>query len=350
MRTIAGVAFLVSVVFVSAVAEAQPLLRVPQVSPAARVEEAFGITDVAVSYHRPSVNKRKIWGGLVPYEVLWRAGANENTLITFSTPVTVEGQPLAAGTYSLFMIPSPTQWTVVFNRFTGGWGTYSYDPVQDVLRVKVTPQPAEMQERLAFTFDESTADAVTLSLRWEKLRVPIRIAAETIKLTMASMRDQLRSAYNWVPQAWREAAGYALRSNDLDAAQEFVDRSIALSADGMNLRTKARIMERKGDAAAAKELRARADTLFPADRAALNRAFEAIGAKKYDEAIAILDAHIAADPKAWRAYSALGIAYASKGDQIKARESFDKAMALAPSQSNRVEVQDAINDLAANPR
>ncbi len=128
-------------------AAAQPALRLPETSPAARVGETIGVTDVAIAYHRPAVNNRKIWGGLVPYGVLWRAGANENTTIVFSTPVKVEGQPLPAGTYGLFMIPAPSQWTVVLSKFASDWGAYNYDPAEDALRVTVTPSRRQTLER-----------------------------------------------------------------------------------------------------------------------------------------------------------------------------------------------------------
>lgn len=328
---------------------AQPLLRVPQVSPRAISQETFGITDVKVDYHRPSVNNRRIFGGLVPYDVIWRAGANENTLVSFSTPVSVEGQPLAAGTYSLFLVPGQQQWTVVFNAFTGGWGTYSYDQSQDVLRVKVTPAAADMQERLAYTFDDAKADAVTLNLRWEKVRVPIRLSAETTKLTMASIKDQLRSGLHWVPQAWREGAGYALRNNEIDTALAWADTSINQSADAFNLRLKARILEKKGDAAGAKALREQAAALSP-ELTAISGAYESLGAKKPEEAMAKANAWLAKHPDSWRAYSALGTIYASKGDSAKSKEAFDKAMGLAPSQSEKVEVQDSLNDLGSEAK
>src|SRR5881396_2914711 len=103
---------------------AQPAIRLPEASPKATVGQTIGVTDVEIDYHRPAVNKRKIWGGLVQYGAVWRAGANENTTISFSTPVTVEGQALPAGTYGLFMIPGPAQWTIVFSKFADAWGAY----------------------------------------------------------------------------------------------------------------------------------------------------------------------------------------------------------------------------------
>src|SRR6187401_3267360 len=128
---------------VSAVAAAQGLTG-PNASPAASVSQTIGLTDIAVTYHRPATNGRKIWGGLVPYDQVWRAGANQNTTISFSTPVTVNGTKLAAGTYGLHMIPTASQWTVIFSNESGAWGSFSYDQKEDAARITATPQTAEM--------------------------------------------------------------------------------------------------------------------------------------------------------------------------------------------------------------
>jgi len=157
----------VLILLIAVSAFAQPALRLPDVSPAATVGQTVGITDIAITYHRPAVNNRKIFGGLVQYNDVWRAGANENTTISFSTPVKIEGQPLPAGTYGLFMIPSPTQLTIIFSKFAGSWGAYNYDPAEDELRVKVTPHATQdSQERLAYDFDSITNNSVTAGLRW----------------------------------------------------------------------------------------------------------------------------------------------------------------------------------------
>jgi tetratricopeptide (TPR) repeat protein len=338
--------FPVLLLLVSSQLYAQQHVQVPQASPAAHVGETFGITEVSVDYHRPTVNKRRIFGGLVPYDVIWRAGANENTLVTFTTAVTVEGQPLAAGTYSFFYIPGATQWTAVFNKFTGGWGTYSYDPAEDALRVNVTPQPVEPQERMAYSFEDGKPDSIILSMRWEKTRVPLKIAADTKQLTMAGLRNRLRSGVHWDGQAWNEAARYAYRAGDLDAALSWVNHSIDLGPDMGNLRLKAAIVEKQGDATTAKELRDRAATLNP-EAATLTSAFQLLGAKKYDEAEAALNGMIAKGTTPWRAYSVLGTLYAQKGDAAKSTASFQKAMSLAPTFSDKTEVQDDLNALGA---
>src|SRR5579864_347160 len=154
--------------FPAGLALAQDSLRLPEASPAASAAQTIGVTDVEIRYHRPAVSKRKIWDGLVPYGVVWRAGANENTTISFSTPVRVEGNSVPAGTYGLFLIPEASKWTLILSRFAAGWGTYSYDPSEDLFRAPISPQPlAEAQERLAYTFDDVTDSAAVASLRWE---------------------------------------------------------------------------------------------------------------------------------------------------------------------------------------
>src|SRR6266542_6342598 len=105
---------------------AQPALTLPQPSPKASVSQTVGLTDIAINYHRPAVNKRTIWGDLVPYDEVWRARANENTTISFSSPVVVNGKPLPAGTYGLHMIPTQGDWTIAFSKVSWAWGSFSY--------------------------------------------------------------------------------------------------------------------------------------------------------------------------------------------------------------------------------
>jgi len=130
-----------------------------------------GVT-VTVEYGRPSVKGRKIWGGLVPYDKVWRSGADEATTITFSGDVAVEGQPLAAGAYSLYTIPGENEWTVIFNKVAEQWGSFNYDEAQDALRVTATPTSTEMVEALDFVIEDT--DVV---LRWEELAVPVTISS-----------------------------------------------------------------------------------------------------------------------------------------------------------------------------
>ena len=342
--------FLIILVVVTS-ALAQPALRVPDVSPAATVGQTIGITDIAITYHRPAVNNRKIFGGLVQYGALWRAGANENTTISFSTPVKVEGQPLPAGKYGLYMLPTAGQWTVVFSKFAGDWGAYNYDPSEDALRVNVTPQTAsDNQERLAYTFDDITNNSTNATLRWEKLRVPFKIEVDVPSTVRASIRNELRGGKHWNADAWAAAARWELRNGDPDTALQYANHALDLGVTTTTLRTKAAVLEKKGDAKGAADLRARAKQNYNEAEEISVTAFPLLGDKKYDEAISYLNGYLAAHPntpQAWRIYYMLGDAYAHKGDSAKSKDAFDKAMSMAHDAAEREEVQDALNSLGA---
>src|SRR5947209_6796399 len=151
-------------------------LNLPDVSQLAVTKQRIALTVIKVTYHRPLVNGRKIWGGLVPLGEVWRAGANENTLVDVSDAITVEGQPLPKGTYGLHMIPTADSWTVILSKMATAWGSYSYDQKEDALRVTVKPRANEMEEALEYAFEDLTPDSATLTLKWEKLAVPVKIA------------------------------------------------------------------------------------------------------------------------------------------------------------------------------
>ena len=144
------------------------ILDLPRDSQHAKVIQRVGVTDITINYHRPLVKGRKVWGGLVPYGEVWRAGANENTTIEFTDPVTIEGKPLAKGIYGLHMIPTENEWTIIFSKTASAWGSFTYNQSEDALRVTVKPQTAEMKEALAYEVDNVTPTSALISLRWEK--------------------------------------------------------------------------------------------------------------------------------------------------------------------------------------
>jgi pimeloyl-ACP methyl ester carboxylesterase len=145
-------------------------------SPFATTSVYVGASELKVQYYRPAVRGRKIWGALVPYDRLWRTGANDAPMITFSHDVTVEGRPLGAGTYTLFTVPGDTAWTIVFNRIPWQFGTFAHDPAFDALRVTVSPEAAEMREYFEIAAEPTGAAEAVVTLRWERLAVPFTIA------------------------------------------------------------------------------------------------------------------------------------------------------------------------------
>jgi predicted negative regulator of RcsB-dependent stress response len=227
------------------IAFAQNDLNLPDVSQAAEVKQRIALTDIAVKYHRPLVNGRKIWGGLVPYGKVWRAGANENTTIEFSDPVSVEGKPLDKGTYGLHMIPNPDSWTVIFSKTNTGWGSYSYDQKEDALRVDVKPRPlAENKEALEFDFEDLRPTSTAVTLKWEKLGVPFTVSVNDADQTLHNIQAQLKGRGQFTWQALDEGAQFCLtRKIDLDEALRWADASIQNEERFENLSTKADILK-----------------------------------------------------------------------------------------------------------
>lgn len=148
----------------------------PRVSPNATVSQTIGTTTVRLTYGRPSVNDREIFGGLVPYSKVWRTGANEATTIAFSNDVKVEGEPLEEGVYALFTIPGENEWTIIFNDIAKQWGAFDYDSSKDVLRVKVKPEKAYKVEQLMFYFTDVTKESAECVIHWDTVRVPFTIS------------------------------------------------------------------------------------------------------------------------------------------------------------------------------
>src|SRR5579862_4697321 len=191
----------------SHITHAQSLvLDLPDQSQRAVVSQRIGLTDITIKYHRPLAKDRKIWGGLVPYGDVWRAGANINTTISFTDPLKIEGQSLDKGTYGLHMIPNQDQWTVIFSKNSTSWGSFTYDQAEDALRVNVKPQPADMHNALTYDFDKLQPDSAVVELQWEKLAVPFKVSVDVHDVVLASLKKQLRnlSQYTWL--SWNDAA------------------------------------------------------------------------------------------------------------------------------------------------
>ncbi|MCG6915244.1 DUF2911 domain-containing protein [bacterium BMS3Abin03] len=148
-----------------------------RISPKAAVIQTVGFTDVRIDYSRPGVKGREIWGGLVPYNKVWRAGANEATKITFSTDVKINGKTLKAGSYGFFAIPTKDKWTIIFNKVADQWGAFEYNEAEDALRLEVLPEKDDgcWQEWLAYAVTKTSDNAAVVRLEWEKLKIPFTI-------------------------------------------------------------------------------------------------------------------------------------------------------------------------------
>src|SRR5213082_3707874 len=220
-------------------------LKRSSVSQAAYGTQRIALPATTLNYHRPLVNGRKIWGGLVPYGKVWRAGANENTTIEFSDDVSVEGKPLAKGLYGLHMIPNQDSCTVIFSKTNTGWGSYSYDQKDDALRVDVKPKPlTETKEALEFDFEDLKPTSTAVTLKWEKLGVPFTVSVNDADQTLQNIRAQLKGRGQFTWQALDEGAQFCLTKNiNLDEALRWADASIQNEERFENLSTKADILK-----------------------------------------------------------------------------------------------------------
>ncbi len=211
------------------------------------VSQYLGLVKVTIAYSSPDVAGREIWGKLVPYGLTnlgfgkssdqnpspWRAGANENTVITFSHDVQVEGKPMKAGNYGLHMIPGAEDWVVIFSSNTGAWGSFSYVPSEEVLRVTVKALPCEFNEFLTYEFSERLQNSATARLKWEKLSIPFKIAVPNgDDLYVQKLREEftgIKAFFNWQNgvAAINFCANKKINLEEaLGWAQNYIDRNI----------------------------------------------------------------------------------------------------------------------------
>jgi hypothetical protein len=293
-------------------------LKTPQVSPYSSVTQRIGLTDVTIQYHRPGVKDREIWGKLVPYGLIppgpvgngkphpWRAGANQNTTISFSDDVMIEGKHLAAGTYGLHMITSEGDWTIAFSKNSSSWGSFFYDKNEDALRVTVTPQKAEHVEWLEYGFEDLTLNSAVAYLHWEKMKVPFKIEVNTDEIVINYFKNQLRGqlGFNW--QNWNQAAFYCLQNNvHLDLGLEWVDKSISMNENAVNRNLKAYLL---------------------------------MAQNKKNECLALFRENVEKYPDNWNVYDSMGEAYNNYGQKDKAVDYYKTALAKAPDgQKSRIE-------------
>jgi hypothetical protein len=226
----------------------QPV-RLPAVSQASSVKQTIGVNDVTITYSRPGVKGRKIWGGLVPYGSVWRTGANAATTIQFTEDVLVEGQPLPAGTYSLHSIPGEKEWTLIFNKEANQWGSYSYDDKQDAVRVKVTPVAGPPQEWMQFRIEDPALNTARVVLAWENLQVPFTVknAMDTNTKVVGMLRDSIAKAKPDEWQPYYRAGNYLTQNRvHLDDAATWLDKAVAISPTPQTHYAKARLLEATG--------------------------------------------------------------------------------------------------------
>ena len=290
------------------------MLKLPRASQHALVSQRIGLTDITINYHRPLANGRQIWGKVVPYGQVWRAGANENTTITFTDPVTIEGQPLEKGTYGLHMIPGENEWTVIFSKDSNDWGSFTYKQDDDALRVKVKAQSTELHDALAYDFDDVKPDSTLVTMRWDKVAVPFKVQINVNDIVTASIHQQIHGMNQYYWEGWDDAAQYFLVNKfNLDEALKYEDLSIQNEERYDNLMNKSKVLDAMGRKQDADSFRAKAlDKASALQLYVYGRQLQ--GEKKQEEALAIYQSTAKKFPDYWTTHLGMARVYSAKGD------------------------------------
>ena len=323
----------------------QPQLTVPQLSQKASVTQTIGLTDISIDYHRPLVKGRKIWGVLVPYNEVWRAGANENTTISFSDNVKINGMDLPAGKYGLHMIPTENEWTIIFSKDNAAWGSFFYNAKHDALRIKVKPQTADFAEALTYSFTDPTANSVEVNLHWEKLNVSFKVDVDVKNVVLASIRKELTGLAGFYWQPYNQAAAYCLQNDiNLDEGMKWADKSISISKTFSNLRVKAGLLNKLGKTEEAGKLID--DAWKVATENEINLlGYQYLNVQNYDKAIETFKMNIEKHPDSWNVYDSLAEAYAKSGNKEQALKNYEKALNITNEQAQKDRISKTIQSL-----
>ncbi|MCU0446265.1 MAG: DUF2911 domain-containing protein [Microscillaceae bacterium] len=323
-------------------------VTLPDPSPRATLSQKIGLTTISIAYNRPMVRNRKIWGDLIPYNRVWRAGANENTVISFSTDVKIEGKVLKAGSYGFHTIPNENEWTLIFSSNYTSWGSEFYKPEEDVLRVSVKPQTADHQEALQYDMNDVTSNSTLISLRWEKLRVPFKVEIDLNETILASIRRELRSIQGFSWDGYYSAAAYCLLNNiNLAEAMTWIDQSIQIEENFSNLSVKSQLLAKAGKTAEADAMMKKA---LPLGKVLEVHGYarQLITQKRPKEALEIFQMNAKKYPNQWPVNWGLARAYSANGNFKEALKYAKIALPQAPDELNKSNIERAIKTLEAS--
>lgn len=341
-------------------AYSQGIITLPRnPSPAATVSQTVGISTITVSYSRPAVNGREIWGTLVPYgyqvqgfgaqkEAPWRAGANENTVLTLSHEAKIGGKTVPAGSYGLFfVINEDNSGEVVLSKDYKAWGSFWYDPARDQMRAPISIRENAMTERLTYEFINLEKNSAELVLNWEKKQFPVKIEFAVDDIVMANAREQLTNTVGFTWQGYASAANYALQNKThLEDGLKWIDQAITTTRSFATLNTKAGILEALGRTDGVAKLKEEA--LSVATENELNNyGYQLLNQGMHDEAIRILTLNTERHPKSANVWDSLGEAYAMKGDEKNAIKNFKKSLSMNPPQNVRLNSEKYLKQFGA---
>ncbi len=338
-------------------------LNTPRGSQQATVSQRVGISDVSITYSRPSVNGREVWGKLVPYGMNnlgfgtstaapWRAGANENTTITFSHDAKVEGKDIKAGTYGLHVeLKADGEATIILSHDANSWGSFFYDASKDALRADVTSKDAPHKELLTYEFNIVAANSTVASLMWEKKEIPFTVEFAVGDIVLNDFRAKSKGNFGFNRQNWEQVAAFSMNNGgDLNEALGWIDGAIAgnfySQKNFNNLAIKGQILNKMGKTQEYATLMDEAAGM--ANTAQLNAlGYQMLGAKDYERAIKFFKLNVTNNPTSANAYDSLGEAYKTMGDKKNAIKSLKKALSLNPAANVKANSEKLLSELGA---
>ncbi len=361
------VTVLVCLLFFFNAATAQ-LLQLPDggVNYKSKTGRRIGVTDIEINWNAPGVKSRegKIWGTEVAWygfmvlgfgssvQSPWRAGANENTTISFSTDVTINGASLKAGTYGFFIALYADSCTLIFNKNIAGWGSYFYNSEMDVLRTTVKQQKdqKESKERLDYTFSKQTDRSVEVALEWEKWRIPFTVAVDLTKTTLASVQSQLSGAMGFDPPSLEAAADWCLQNNlNYEQALHWINTAVDPALGGIKtfraLSTKAGLLAKLNRQQEADEMmKAALENATAVEMHGYGR--QLLAQNKVKEAMEVFQKNFAKYKGAPPTHAGLMRGYSAMGDLKKALEHAKLALAQASDEGSRKILEQAVKKLS----
>jgi len=349
---------LAALLLTTLVVQAQVTLpRTP--SPAATVTQTIGISTVSVNYSRPKVNGREVWGKLVPYgwnvdpfglqnSGPWRAGANENTILTLSHAAKIQGQLVPAGSYGLFfVINKDNSGEVVLSKEYQSWGSFFYDAKADQMKAKIQLRDVPHTEALTYDFINLTKNSGELVLNWEKKQFPVKIEFAVDDLVMANAALELKGQKGFTPNGRISAANYALTNKvNQEQAIGWIDQVLVNNKTFNAMNIKAGLLKQTGKTAEADKVMV--DAMAIATEAELNvYGYQLIAEGNQDKAIEVLALVTQRYPKSANAWDSLGEAYALKGDKANAIKNFKKSLSLNPPENVKLNSEKFLRQLGA---
>lgn len=324
---------ILALILMSSVVFAQNL-TLPRPSQYSEVSQRVGISDVTITYHSPGANGRQIWGGVIPYGAIWRAGANENTTITFSHDAELEGQSITAGTYGLFMfVKDKENVRIILSKYAKSWGTNYPAESEVALMADVKTNTISNQDWLSYGFKNRSGDDATAVLRWADVEVPFTITFDVDAIVIDNARAELKGPAGFSWRGYMQAANYCLQNDtNLEEAMAWIDQSISMSSGFSNLQVKAGLLAKKGEMEEAKKVM---DQAVPTASAfQLNQyGYQLLNTGDTKKAIEVFSLNVKKNPDhqfIWGFTDSLGEAYLKDGNKKLALKYYKEARKLAP--------------------